>query len=61
MRVARLWRKLDGEVECLVCERRCMLGPGKAGPCGGYLNLDGELFHTGYGVVSAVESRPIRD
>ncbi|MEM4383258.1 MAG: radical SAM protein [Candidatus Caldarchaeum sp.] len=59
MRVARLWRKLDGEVECLVCERRCMLGPGKAGPCGGYLNLDGELFHTGYGVVSAVESRPI--
>lgn len=57
---ARFWRKLNNSlVECLVCERRCVIPQGKAGICGSYLNVGGELEHFGYGRLSAVESRPI--
>ncbi|UNQ73893.1 radical SAM protein [Infirmifilum sp. NZ] len=60
MRRARLQEKLDeGVVECGVCERRCKVKPWRTGICGNYLNVGGELYHLGYGRLSAVESRPI--
>ena len=58
--MGRLWEKLNGEhVRCLVCERICELSLGKRGACANYVNDKGELIHVGYGVLSAVESRPI--
>ena len=58
-REARLYERVDGAVRCLVCERRCVLKPSSTGICGNYSNVDGKLIHVGYGVLSAVESRPI--
>jgi len=49
----------DDRIRCLVCERRCVLGLGRRGLCRNYMNIDGGLVHVGYGVLSAVESRPI--
>ncbi|QOJ78695.1 radical SAM protein [Infirmifilum lucidum] len=60
MRVARIQTGLgNGVVECGVCERRCRIKPGGSGICGNYVNVDGKLYHFGYGRLSAVESRPI--
>ncbi len=62
MRRARLYEVVDEEkvvVRCLVCERRCTIAPGKKGACGNYVNIDGVLYHYGYGKISAFESRPI--
>lgn len=57
---SKLWRSLDsGIVECLVCERRCIIKPGFRGVCRNYVNVNGELIHIGYGRLSAIESRPI--
>lgn len=61
-REAKLYSQLDPRrkvVECGVCENRCRIPPGKTGICGNYANLDGKLYHVGYGRLSAVESRPI--
>ncbi len=49
----------DGRVMCRVCLRRCRLSDGQRGLCGNYANMDGRLVHLGYGLVSALESRPI--
>ncbi len=58
--VARLQERLeDGRVGCRVCLRRCRLYEGQHGLCGNYANVGGLLVHVGYGLVSALESRPI--
>jgi len=49
----------DGIVKCLVCERGCTLKSGQIGLCGNYMNVNGVLYNVGYGLLSAVESRPI--
>jgi len=49
----------DGVVRCLVCERLCVLSEGATGVCRNYKNTSGKLYHIGYGILSAVESRPI--
>ncbi|GAB6147510.1 radical SAM protein [Stetteria hydrogenophila] len=60
MRVARLQEDAGGgRVRCLVCERRCVIAPGRRGFCGAYENRGGRLVHAGWGLLSAVESRPI--
>ena len=57
---ARLYEYLeDGSVKCLVCERLCRIPINRVGVCRNYANIDGDLHHIGYGVLSAVESRPI--
>ncbi|RDD53029.1 MAG: radical SAM protein [Candidatus Korarchaeota archaeon NZ13-K] len=58
-REARLQRREDGRVRCLVCERACLLGDGMTGSCGNYANFGGTLYHSGYGKLSHLESRPI--
>ncbi|RLE59313.1 MAG: radical SAM protein [Thermoprotei archaeon] len=54
--IADTYRKI---IECEVCENRCRIPLGKTGICGNYKNIDGSLYHVGYGKISAVESRPI--
>ncbi len=46
-------------MRCLVCERRCLIAPGRRGFCGAYSNRGGRLVHEYWGLLSAVESRPI--
>ncbi len=58
MKEARLYRKLNGEVQCEVCELRCRIREEKRGVCNNYVNRGGRLYHF-YGRLSAVESRPI--
>ncbi len=60
MKTARLQEQSpNGRVRCLVCERRCTIAPGRRGFCGAYENRGGRLVHAGWGLLSAVESRPI--
>lgn len=44
---------------CGTCLRACVLRPGQTGLCGNYKNINGVLYNIGYGIVSAIESRPI--
>ena len=46
-------------IRCRICERRCYLRPGVKGACWNHMNIDGELYNIAYGLLSAVESRPI--
>ncbi len=46
-------------VRCTVCERRCVIAPGKTGVCWNHGNIDGRLYNIAYGLLSAVEPRPI--
>lgn len=55
-----LYLKLSNEhVQCGVCERRCMIAPSKMGFCCTKMNIEGRLYSTAYGDISALESRPI--
>ncbi len=46
-------------IRCNICERKCFLKPGATGVCWNHKNVDGKLYNIGYGLLSAVESRPI--
>ncbi len=46
-------------VQCLVCERRCILQSGWIGVCWNHMNIGGGLYNIAYGLLSALESRPI--
>jgi len=57
---ARFYERLSGDVvRCGVCERACTLKSSLRGVCKNYVNVNGELYHVGYGKLSAIESRPI--
>ncbi len=59
-RRARLWERLEnGYARCMVCERRCTLAPGSWGFCRNRRNEGGIVYNEYYGLLSAVESRPI--
>ena len=55
-RIYRIDKKL---VQCLVCERKCVLADGLMGFCGNYVNINGKLYNLAYGTISALEPRPI--
>ncbi|MEM0457689.1 MAG: radical SAM protein, partial [Sulfolobales archaeon] len=60
LRKAILYKRIDEDsIQCLVCERRCIIRNGSTGICKNYANINNELYHLGYGALSAVESRPI--
>ncbi|ABN69795.1 Radical SAM domain protein [Staphylothermus marinus F1] len=46
-------------IRCTVCERRCVLAPGLTGICWNHKNIGGKLYNIAYGLLSAVEPRPI--
>jgi len=59
---SRFWELRDSSkslVKCLVCERGCVIGVGLTGFCGNFANIAGKLYDIGYGLLSAVEPRPI--
>ena len=49
----------EDKVKCTLCERRCIIPLGKLGFCKTRVNINGKLYTMVYGVLSAVESRPI--
>jgi len=51
--------KEKGIIKCTVCERGCVLNEGALGVCKNHANLNGRLYNVAYGILSAVESRPI--
>lgn len=62
LRESRFYDLIDRDkdlVRCGICERRCMLRPGDRGFCGVNQNMDGKLYSTSYGLLSAIEPRPI--
>lgn len=46
-------------VRCGLCERRCIILPGKRGFCKTRMNIDGRLYTLVYGDISAIDSRPM--
>jgi len=60
VREALLYQKLEsGRVRCNICLRRCSIPSGMAGYCMTKVNIDGSLYDTIYGVVSAAHADPI--
>ena len=59
-RGALLWENIDGRsVRCNVCERHCVIPPGKRGMCGARYNLDGKLYVLTYGNISSISNNPM--
>ncbi|KPK90877.1 MAG: hypothetical protein AMJ94_08280 [Deltaproteobacteria bacterium SM23_61] len=60
MHPALFYRYLDESGgQCLLCQRRCKIAPGKSGYCGTRKNLDGKLFSLTYGRVASMRISPI--
>lgn len=60
VRESLFYRRVSGDkIECTLCERRCIVTPGESGFCRTRLNINGRLYTVVYGVLSAIESRPI--
>ncbi len=60
IRGALLHEKLGGQrVRCELCERRCVIAPGKLGFCKTRENRGGELYTLQYGLSSGTSANPI--
>jgi pyruvate formate lyase activating enzyme len=60
VRESSLHVKLKNDtVQCILCERRCIIDTEQIGVCKTRKNIGGRLFTLVYGDVSAIESRPI--
>ncbi|HWQ70737.1 MAG TPA: AmmeMemoRadiSam system radical SAM enzyme [Desulfitobacteriaceae bacterium] len=60
MKEAILYRKLDhNQVNCAVCNQRCIIAEGKRGICGVRENRQGNLYALNYGKTIAVNIDPI--
>ncbi len=60
MKEAVLYEEMEeGRVKCTACWRYCILKPGQTGFCGVRTNLDGKLYLSVYGLVSAMHVDPI--
>ncbi|MFC1609637.1 AmmeMemoRadiSam system radical SAM enzyme [Myxococcota bacterium] len=51
--------KKDDSVQCEICPKACVIGPGQRGDCRIRVNLDGTLRAVTYGLPSAVHIDPI--
>jgi len=56
---AMLYDKLDGNVNCHVCARNCVISPGKLGFCQTRKNVEGKLNTLIYAAVSSLAVDPI--
>jgi len=57
---AKLFKKLENKkVECICCQRRCVIENGRSGLCGVRKNIDGNLNLMVYGKVIAAHIDPI--
>jgi len=59
IREARFWHKLDGLVQCSLCNQMCQIRPGKRGICGVRENREGTLMTLVYGNLIAANVDPI--
>lgn len=59
-REAIFYEKLkSGKVECILCERRCIISENDKGLCKTRINISGKLYTLVNGNISGMESRPI--
>ena len=58
-REALLQERANDKVQCLTCERRCLLAEGATGWCRTRTNVDGTLVTLTYGNVSSLSANPI--
>ncbi len=57
---ALYWRSLEnGNVQCLLCPRKCVILPDRRGYCGVRINKRGKLFTLGYNNPVAIAIDPI--
>ena len=56
---AILYDKLDGNLNCRVCARNCVISPGKLGFCQTRKNVEGKLKTLIYAAVSSLAVDPI--
>ncbi len=54
VREALLYESLPGRVQCLTCERRCLISEGETGFCATRRNIGGYLYTLEYGEVSSI-------
>jgi len=54
-----LYSPIKKALRCGVCERRCVISDGETGYCGLRVNIKGVLYTKSYGMLSAIESRPM--
>jgi pyruvate formate lyase activating enzyme len=59
MREAILYKKLNGNVQCLACIRRCVLNESKIGFCGVRKNVNGKLMLLVHSLPNAINIDPI--
>jgi pyruvate formate lyase activating enzyme len=56
---AILYEKLDGVLNCHICNRRCIISNGKTGFCGMRQNDNGTMYSLNYASASSVAVDPI--
>lgn len=59
MKEALLYRRLNGQVRCDVCQKRCVINEGRRGFCRTRLNIGGKLYSLTYGRVASISINPI--
>ncbi|MGQ9788444.1 MAG: AmmeMemoRadiSam system radical SAM enzyme [Candidatus Hadarchaeaceae archaeon] len=59
IREAILYEKINDRVKCALCERRCLILPGKFGFCQTRLNVKGNFYTVAYGNISSISANPI--
>ncbi len=52
-------RRTDGSVECELCDRGCVISPGRTGFCGGRRNVDGRMVPETYARAASVALDPM--
>jgi pyruvate formate lyase activating enzyme len=58
-REAKFWKKVNEEIQCLLCPRNCKISDGKRGFCGARENKGGVLYTLTYGSIISMAADPI--
>ena len=56
--VGSLWQAEGGQIRCVACGHRCLIGPGRHGICRVRFNQDGQL-RVPFGYVAGVQCDPV--
>ncbi len=56
---AILYEKVDNALNCKICQRRCIISPGKTGFCQMRENVDDKIYSLNYAAVSSAAVDPI--
>jgi len=58
-KVARYWRPVGNQVQCILCPKFCMLGEGQVGSCRIRVCYNRKLYTKVYGLACAVSYHPV--